>query len=319
MGNRTFNGAVTATDRLGHGGGGRPGVSGQDALVRMVRRLLNALGVDIVRYRPNQRSASKRGARRPKSVKPLRINIGGGDRDYGPEWHNIEFVTPGYSDKYRNLPDHTDIAHDLSGMLPFPIGDGTLKAAYTSHVIEHLKDEPVQFMFDDVYRTLQPGGRFRISCPDISLYVRAFLERDLGFFHYRNDHPHYAEMGIVDSLPGLFLDVLSTGKHAAGFSDEQVRAILQQKGRAEALDYFSGLVTYHRERSHYHVNWFDEDKIIDMLRKAGFEEVYPSALGQSFVPEMRDLSVFDTGDPKISLFVECRKTGSKDPVLHRGS
>jgi hypothetical protein len=44
-----------------------------------------------------------------------------------------------------------------------------------------------------------------------------------------------------------------------------------------------------------------------MFREAGFREVYLSALGQSYCPDMRDLGLFDMGDPKISMFVEGRK------------
>lgn len=275
-------------------------------LLQPVRKLFNAFGVDLVRY-----DASRRRRAPTRSVKPSvpeRIVISGGDRDYGPDWHNIEFVTAGYADKYKSLPRNIDIPHDLTSGKPLPIADGTIGAAYTSHVIEHLKDEHVRFVLKDTHRVLKPGGYLRLSTPDIDLYVRAFLEKDLDFFHYR-DHAHYRRLGISDSLAGLFLDVFATriGEQPEKPSDAEVREKLQHMGAEAALDYYAAQAPYDYARSHYHVNWFNAKKLTAMCRAAGFREVYVSALGQSRCPEMRDLTLFDMGDPKISLFVECRK------------
>jgi predicted SAM-dependent methyltransferase len=275
-------------------------------LLQPVRRLLNALGVDLIPYDPSRRRRPPTRANKP-SV-PERIVISGGDRDYGPDWHNIEFVTAGYADKYKSLPRNIDISHDLTAGKSFPISDDTLVAAYTSHVIEHLKDEHVLFLLKDAHRALKPGGYLRLSTPDIDLYGRAFLEKDLDFFHYRN-HPHYARLGIRNSLAGLFLDVFATriGEQPQKLGYAEVRATIERLGLEGALEHYAEQAPYDYARSHYHVNWFNARKLTAMCRQAGFSEVYVSALGQSHCPEMRDLTVFDMGDPKISLFVECRK------------
>lgn len=265
------------------------------------------MGVDIVRYNARTRRESQDGTR-AKSTVPQRIVIGGGDREYDPDWHNIEFVTQGYADKYTALVRSIDIPHDLTSGKPFAIRDGSILAAYSSHVFEHLKDEHIRFILRDSHRVLAPGGYLRVSCPDIDLYVRAFLEKDLEFFHYR-DHPHYAKLGISDSVVGMFLDVFATrlGEQLRKHSYEEVRSAMDSLGVEQSIEHYCSQADYDYAKSHYHVNWFNPSKLMSMLREAGFREIYESALGQSHCPAMRDLTTFDMGDPKISMFVECRK------------
>ncbi len=270
-----------------------------------IKKAADLLGVSISRKQRPAPNTPQQRERKP--AKPVRINIGGGDYYYGTGWHNIEFVTDGYADKYETLESNIDIHHDLTTLKPFPIEENTLVAAYTSHVIEHLKDEHVSFMFKNVYRLLKPGGYFRISCPDMDLYLRAFFDKDMDFFHYRDKHPHYSRWGINDSLVGMFLDVFATGETTKKYTYEEVHKILTEKELPEALDFFSNQKPYDPKLSHHHVNWWNKEKIGRMLREAGFTNIYASSPGQSFCPEMRDLRLFDNGDPKISLFVECKK------------
>lgn len=276
-------------------------------LRRRVRRYLNRIGVDVVR-RDRHGTGNRPKDSGFKQPVPEKIIIGGGDYVYGSRWHNIEFVTPGYADKYKGLPSNIDIAHDLTAGKPFSIRDATIAAAYTSHVIEHLKDDHVSFLFRDTWRVLKPGAYFRISCPNVDLYVRAFLEGDLEFFHYRS-HPFYVNLGIHDSLTQLFLNVFATAlaERSPRHTYEDVRGTMESLGIEQAIESYCRQTPYDYVKSHYHVNWFNPSKLERMLKAAGFGNVYVSALGQSFCPDMRDLSMFDTGDPKISLFVECRK------------
>jgi hypothetical protein len=147
-----------------------------------------------------------------------------------------------------------------------------------------------------------------VSCPNIDLYVRAYHEKDLDFFHYR-DQPHNAKLGITDSVDGMFLDVFATrlGEQPRKHSYDEVRSAMESMGVEKAIEHYCEQVDYDYARSHYHVNWFNPAKLMRMLRDAGFREVYLSALGQSHCAAMRDLEVFDLGDPKISMFVEARK------------
>lgn len=244
--------------------------------------------------------------KQPKINPPANLIIGGGNRSYGPEWHNLEYATIGYQDKYKNLSNNIDINHDLTSSNPFPIASNSINKVYSSHVIEHLKEEHTFFIFKEIYRVLKKDGIFRLSCPDIDLYIRAFMNKDIDFFHYR-DHPHYRRMGIQNSISGLFIDVFATGNQSIDYTDDQLRYLIDQNGVYNTLDSLCKQTPYNPEQSHFHVSWYNYEKIFNMLTQAGFDNIYKCALGQSANESFRNLNIFDMGDPKISLFVECKK------------
>ena len=56
-----------------------------------------------------------------------------------------------------------------------------------------------------------------------------------------------------------------------------------------------------------HKTWFNKKKVIRMLNKAGFENVYESAYCQSKSPLLLDTNLFDNTQPELSLYVEAIK------------
>ena len=59
-----------------------------------------------------------------------------------------------------------------------PVEECTVKAVYSSHVVEHLNDAANKFLFSEVYRTLFPGEFFRVTCPDMNLFLRMYERGD---------------------------------------------------------------------------------------------------------------------------------------------
>lgn len=238
----------------------------------------------------------------PRSTSPRRLIVGGGDHRYPDSWHNLEAPTEGYASRYPTLAQNTDIHFDLTTGAPLPLDDGGLECAYSSHVIEHLKDAHLEHLFRELHRASKPGATLRLSCPDIDLYRRAFFARDFEFFHYRG-HAYYEDRGISDDLAGLFVDVFAS-RVSSGPHDPQALQRALEADFTGTLDAYAARAPYDAARSFEHVNWFNVDKLARMLTAAGWRDVTRSALGQSRHPAMRDLRYFDTGDPRISLFVE---------------
>jgi hypothetical protein len=77
----------------------------------------------------------------------------------------------------------------------------------------------------------------------------------------------------------------------------------------EALNYFSGLCTVEDQRAApgFHMNWWSHVKAERTLRAAGFTNVYRSGFGQSLCAAMRDVTLFDKQDPKLSMYAEAQK------------
>jgi len=57
-----------------------------------------------------------------------------------------------------------DLAHDACNPLPFP--DNSVPKVQSQDVFEHLDQNRVPAILDEIYRVLKPGGRFRLSMPD---------------------------------------------------------------------------------------------------------------------------------------------------------
>jgi predicted SAM-dependent methyltransferase len=92
---------------------------------------------------------------------------------------------------------------------PLPIESSKAKIFYTSHTIEHIKEDAVQVLFNEVYRCLEDGGVFRITTgPDAETDFRALLNNDQEWFYWdRNyvDKGSYKKPIINQLLVCLFL------------------------------------------------------------------------------------------------------------------
>lgn len=56
----------------------------------------------------------------------------------------------------------------------FPFEDGSVHYIFSEHLIEHLTYEEGQGMIAEAYRVLAPGGRMRISTPDLMQFIALF-------------------------------------------------------------------------------------------------------------------------------------------------
>lgn len=238
---------------------------------------------------------------------PRYINIGAGSF-YHPFWHNID--TP--NDYYRNWQrGNLHISYDLKSHEPLPLEANTLDIAYTSHVIEHVSDIDVLYMFKEVWRCLKPGGIFRITCPDIDLEYEAYRRGDSSFWRWKNAYGTYnrsAEQNFLDHFATIFTEThpdTATRK----FSDKEIRDVFDQYSKEDALNYFTNKIppliakTYPGD----HVNWFNKNKLTSMLIEANFKTIIDSRYGQSVSPLLRNTSIFDNTVPELSLYLECVK------------
>lgn len=81
----------------------------------------------------------------------VRIEIGGGDRNKGGEWVNVDQCLT------------ADVKHDLN-VMPWPFADESVDELYSSHCIEHVTC-PIQFL-REVARICKVGAIVEIRCPD---------------------------------------------------------------------------------------------------------------------------------------------------------
>lgn len=94
----------------------------------------------------------------PPDGEPVRLNIGGGDTDL-----------PGFITVDRK-----------NGSEAFPLGlpDECADEVYASHVLEHFAREEVPRVIAEWWRVVKPGGRLRISTPDVTRVAEMIARRE---------------------------------------------------------------------------------------------------------------------------------------------
>lgn len=242
-------------------------------------------------------------------------NVGSGTF-YHPYWTNLDFVSDWYKDVQKNV-----VHVDLTQKGPLPIRPGA-EVVYTSHTIEHIKDDAVQNLFNETYRVLKRGGYFRITTrPDADNEWRAMIEGDGPWFYW--DH-WYERPGTYEHLfnhPATSVPLEERWLHhvasqlapndkspsAVKLNTYSLRKLFNEKSREELLDYLTGMCSFQPDRPGNRVSWWNFSKIENFLTIAGFKTIYRSGYGQSRCAILRNTTWFDNTHPQMSVYVEAIK------------
>ena len=238
-------------------------------------------------------------------------------------WTNVDNPHENYAHNFVDNP-HL-IPHNLDSATPLPIESNSAHLVFTSHCIEHLRDESVLRLFKEIHRVMRSGGVFRVTAPDIELCYQAYRRGDSDFFYWfapYYDDPEAARSEGLNLPPGgasaaqIFLFAFASSMselHAEGapekISDRELARLFDELGFEAALDEICSRCPPEVQKKYpwNHVTWWTKDKTMRFLKEAGFEDVYVSAYGQSVAPPLRDTNYFDTTQPRASFFVEAVK------------
>ena len=250
-------------------------------------------------------------------TKPF-YNIGSGDF-YHPYWTNLDYVNDWYRDVQKNV-----VHIDLMEKGPLPIASDSAEVLYTSHTIEHIKDDAVQNLFKEAHRTLKSGGYFRITCPNAEANYAALMRNDPDWFYWDNfyespgsfEHLYLKppasapiEERWLDSVANqLAPHSLSLIPSKTKFHKSEIRELLTKYTREEMLNYLTSLCDFDPQRCSSHINWWDYSKLESFLKNAGFTTIYRSGFSQSGCAILRNTNYFDNTHPQMSIYVEAVKS-----------
>lgn len=226
------------------------------------------------------------------------IGAGGFRHKY---WTNVDLIHDRYSSNTKNV----DIEYDITSNKPLPIETCSAECVYTSHTIEHVWDENVRNLFHEVYRILKQRGVFRVTCPDIDLAINAYKKNDLSFFR---------AIGIKEGTIEECLTYYCSSVFDEESPEKMTPTVLKNFFKnSTSLLFACDLLSKKSDKNMqkkdpgYHVNWFNKDKVIKMLKKAGFRQICISGQQQSIEPVMRDFRYFDNSSPLRSLYIDAVK------------
>lgn len=155
-------------------------------------------------------------------------------------WLNADKFNPA-ADIYLNAYDR------------FPFRGSTFDVVYSEHMLEHVVLEKVPVFLGEVFRVLKPEGVFRVTTPDLELFVRKYVEDDRAFFE-----------------PIL-----------RQFDKDRSRRPLRYwlvRGRG-------GVLMSRAVRPFFHHRWiYDFETLESCLREIGFARVVRKRFGESLAP-----------------------------------
>lgn len=139
----------------------------------------------------------------------------------------------------------------LNATKPFPMPDACFDYAYSEHVIEHVPEPGGANMIRETFRVLKPGGKFRLSTPDIGFLVRLLepnpTELEERYIRWAGVPTHGSSAPTALSVVNLFV----------------------------------------REWGHQFI--YDEATLAESMRAAGFVDVKPFKVLESDDPELQGL------------------------------
>jgi SAM-dependent methyltransferase len=288
---------------------------------KVMEKVVNAIGYDIQVCRAKNDIELYYRIYGKKAVEDRRFyNIGAGSFRH-PAWTNVDHKSEWYKDVQSN---NIDIDWDLLSLTPVPVEDSSAEIVYSSHTTEHITDEGAQNMFNESHRILREGGVFRVTTPNIDLDFRAYKGNDRHFFYWIDWYSTPKECQRIKlnkplneaTIQQIFLWHFASSAstlHADGspkrITDEELDRIFREMEYQEALNYCISKCSLEVQKKYpgNHINWWNKNKLLRMLRNAGFDDICLSGYGQSVSPVLRNILIFDNTHPKISLYVEAVK------------
>jgi hypothetical protein len=141
-----------------------------------------------------------------------------------------------------------------------------------------------------------------VVCPDIDIALGAFLRNDQHFFSQI-----FGEK-IYDVTQGLIRYCATEFQSDTSAISSIQDSLLENEDILNKLDNLCkkcNLETQ-RENPNNHINWFNEQRLKNILEEVGFVNIITSRYGQSREGILRDTRYFDQTLPYMSLYVEAQ-------------
>lgn len=304
------------------------------SLKNLIRKtLFNSFGYDLVPLRKSAPAAVPTPAKtkidEPDLLKPY-IEWFGEQAVHGRRFYNVgaeaSFSHPAWtvinhpSEHYGR--DYMDLQWDLMSGRPMPIEDGKARVIFSRYTLEHVTDEAVRHFLAEAFRALAAGGFLRVIVPDIDIYFAAYQSKDKGFFYKPKQdlesfpNRKYRSNPNLASFEQKFLwnfassaSTLHPDPATQAISDQEFQRTFKDLSYEDALNYCVAKTSVEIQQRYpeNHINWFNEAKIDQMIRQAGFKEVSRSGYGQSHCAVLRDVNLLEARQPEVGLFFEAHK------------
>ena len=219
-----------------------------------------------------------------------------------PEWVTVDI-------------DGSDIDHDFRSGKPLPFENNTIQLVFTSHMIEHLDERVCSNVFKEIFRLLKVGGVFRVEAPDLKKIILKYKSNDTEFFDKLLSKKEREEFGKTlhqhDIFVGLISCYIENDTHIpVRIHKEEVDKNIAIMTDDEFANWCISFQTAEQKLTGGHIQTVTSEKIIKMLKEAGFTEVCEVTNGISSDEFMqKKLAGIERSQHRstYSLYIEARK------------
>jgi len=195
-----------------------------------------------------------------KNNEERKLHLGCGSKIV-PGWLNV--------DKFSRTTDTY-----LNAYARFPFEDKLFSKIFSEHMIEHIRIDKVRHFLTEVHRTMKPGGVFRVTCPDLEIFIDKYRANDEEFFKHR--------LSMIDNMRKR---------------KPEVTWVARTKGGAIMID---------TVRNFYHHRWmYDFETLESCLKEVGFNTVLKQSCEHSIDPELANMD--SPNRSKITLYIDAVK------------
>jgi predicted SAM-dependent methyltransferase len=181
----------------------------------------------------------------------LKLHLGCGKRDFGPDWIHIDGET-----KYPHVKYH-DIVN-----LPFE--DNTVDLIYACHVLEYFDREEGFEVLKEWHRVLKQGGILKIAVPDFDALNALYYE---GITGRLQDENRFSAIDNLNNILGpLYGKMKMNNKyiyHKTAYDEGALAKILEEAGFIDIKRY-----DWHNTE-HAHIDDFSQAYIPHMDKENG--------------------------------------------------
>lgn len=274
-------------------------IRNQPPLKRIARGILQILGLDITTVGNYLGVIDKKFHRLfdggLDNIKMVNI---GGAHFFKRHWGVLDYT----GDRYSFILGTVDWEHNLASFEPLPFEGDTIQFFYSSHCLEHIPEQYIKHIFNELWRCLRHGGAVHITVPDFDAGYDALGRRDEAFFE---------KIMKYDSLEATFVHYFGAEYMVDKITTEEIWENYNSLSKADFAAFVTPPTPDKWQAIHQlHVTWFNFEKMASMLKAAGFESIERIKPGESKYPEMRGSSMgwgFDHRNHIQSFFIEAQK------------
>ena len=197
----------------------------------------------------------------------------------------------------------------------YKINNSNLKYIYSSHCIEHLTDDAINYLFKEIFANMSEDSIFRIETPDVKKIIQDYQSQKNIDYLKKIQQENFENLVLKRKMDEIYgemhiamLGLISCYIDLTHIPVVSSKEIFEEKLHSLSIDEFCywaiSLQSKEELLSHGHINFWHFERLYDTLKKIGFSSIQKCRNNQTFNKFDLSLERFHRRD--YSLIVEVK-------------